>query len=163
MGHTTTFSEIVTFSIVSVSYDLCSLFVFGWLLNPFLNVCFVIFLWNTVTFHLSICKTWMSFFQVLTLCLSMCNCLKLGSNSSLLGSKLTGDCRLPLLHKDHSGLIKPQNAGPGTKGSANVLFNTSEAVLPENSNTDLVKDGIFAEFSPLQRMILCGRPHKYWL
>lgn len=44
----------------------------------------------------------------------MCKGLRFGSNSSLLGSKFTGDCLLPLLHSDHSGLIKPQNAGPET-------------------------------------------------
>lgn len=49
---------------------------------------------------------------ILTLCLSICRGLKLGSNNKRCGSKLTGDCLLPLLHSDHSGFIKPQNAGP---------------------------------------------------
>lgn len=49
---------------------------------------------------------------LLTLCLSICKGLKFGSNNKRCGSKLTGDCRLPLLHNDHSGLIRPQNAGP---------------------------------------------------
>lgn len=48
----------------------------------------------------------------LTLCLSICKGLKLGSNNKRCGSKFTGDCRRPLLHKLHSGFIKPQNAGP---------------------------------------------------
>ena len=50
-----------------------------------------------------------------TLCLSICKGLKLGSNNNRCGSKLTGDCLLPLLHSDHSGFIKPQNAGPEIK------------------------------------------------
>lgn len=49
---------------------------------------------------------------ILTLCLSICKGLKLGSNNNRCGSKFTGDCLLPLLHNDHSGFIKPQNAGP---------------------------------------------------
>lgn len=49
---------------------------------------------------------------ILTLCLSMCKGLRLGSKRSRCGSKFTGDCRLPLLHKLHSGLMSPQNAGP---------------------------------------------------
>lgn len=48
----------------------------------------------------------------LTLCLSMCKGLKFGSKSKRCGSKLTGDCRRPLLHSDHSGFMSPQNAGP---------------------------------------------------
>lgn len=53
--------------------------------------------------------------SVLTLCLSMCKKRRFGSNSNLSGSKLTGDCLRPLLHSDHSGLMRPQNAGPITK------------------------------------------------
>lgn len=45
----------------------------------------------------------------------MCKGLKLGSKSNRCGSKLTGDCLRPLLHKCHSGFIKPQNAGPLVK------------------------------------------------
>jgi len=52
---------------------------------------------------------------VLTLCLSMWIFRRFGSKSSLCGSKLTGDCLFPLLHRDHSGLISPQNAGPEKK------------------------------------------------
>lgn len=50
---------------------------------------------------------------LLTLCLSICKGLRFGSKSSRCGSKFTGDCRRPLLQSDHSGLINPQNAGPG--------------------------------------------------
>ncbi len=48
----------------------------------------------------------------LTLCLSTCNGRRLGSNNSWDGSKLIGDWRRPRLHKLHSGLMRPQNAGP---------------------------------------------------
>lgn len=51
----------------------------------------------------------------LTLCLSICKGLKLGSNNKRCGSKFTGDCRRPLLQSDHSGLMSPQNAGPVIK------------------------------------------------
>lgn len=56
----------------------------------------------------------------LTLCLSTCNSRRFGSNSSLLGSRLTGLCLRPLLHRDHSGLIRPQNAGPVTNRTVYV-------------------------------------------
>lgn len=56
----------------------------------------------------------------LTRCLSICKCLKFGSNSKRCGSKLTGDCRRPLLHSDHSGLMSPQNDGP-TKNYQNFI------------------------------------------
>lgn len=45
----------------------------------------------------------------------MCKGLRFGSNNKRCGSRFTGDCLLPLLHKDHSGFIKPQNAGPENK------------------------------------------------
>ena len=35
---------------------------------------------------------------------------------------MTGDCRLPLLHKDHSGLMRPQKAGPGMKKKNEISF-----------------------------------------
>ena len=50
--------------------------------------------------------------SILTLCLSRCKGLRLGSNNKIDGSRLTGLCRLPLLQSDQSGLIKPQNWGP---------------------------------------------------
>lgn len=50
----------------------------------------------------------------------MCKGLKLGSKSNRCGSKLTGDCLRPLLHKCHSGFIKPQNAGPFVKEKRRV-------------------------------------------
>lgn len=53
--------------------------------------------------------------MLLTLCLSMCKGLRFGSNNKRCGSRFTGDCLLPLLHNDHSGFIKPQNAGPEIK------------------------------------------------
>lgn len=54
------------------------------------------------------------FWIALTLCLSMCKCrsTRSGSNSSLSGEISIGDWRRPLLHIFHSGLIRPQNAGP---------------------------------------------------
>lgn len=57
---------------------------------------------------------------ILTLCLSICKGLKFGSNNNCCGSKLTGDCLLPLLHNDHSGFMRPQNAGP--EKQANNMF-----------------------------------------
>lgn len=47
-----------------------------------------------------------------TRCLSMCSGRKFGSYSKRCGSRLTGDWRRPLLHSDHSGLMRPQKAGP---------------------------------------------------
>ena len=37
--------------------------------------------------------------------------VRLGSKVSVAGSMLTGDCRRPLLHIVHAGLIRPQYAG----------------------------------------------------
>lgn len=49
---------------------------------------------------------------ILTLCLSICNGRRYGSNRSLSGSTFIGDCRRPLLHIFHCGLIRPQKPGP---------------------------------------------------
>jgi hypothetical protein len=69
---------------------------------------------DQLSYHMELKQCWAEGVTWLTLCLSMCSCLRFGSNSSLLGSRLTGDCLLPLLQRLHSGLIRPQNAGPAT-------------------------------------------------
>lgn len=58
----------------------------------------------------------------LTLCLSKCKGLRLGSNNSRCGSRFTGDCRLPLLHRLHSGLMSPQNAAPLKKNCKKIYW-----------------------------------------
>lgn len=70
----------------------------------------------------------------LTLCLSICNGLKFGSYSKRCGSKFTGDCRLPLLHNDHSGFMRPQNAGPGF----NSIKKNTHLQLPKKNCIDLL-------------------------
>lgn len=67
---------------------------------------------NTMNVYIAIDIIHHHFSTWLTRCLSTCKTRKLGSKSNFCGSKLTGDCRRPLLHRDHSGLIKPQKAGP---------------------------------------------------
>lgn len=66
----------------------------------------------------------------LTLCLSMRMCFKWGSYRSCFGSTFTGDWRLPLLHRLHSGLTRPQNSGPESK-----CYNKNDHYLQHNSIT----------------------------
>lgn len=61
-------------------------------------------------------------FLTFTLCLSMCNGRKYGSNSNLSGSMSMGDCRRPFEHIFHCGFIKPQNAGPEIKHKKKTHF-----------------------------------------
>lgn len=89
---------------------------------------------------------------MLTLCLSMCKGLRLGSYSSRCGSKLTGDCLRPLLHSDHSGLIKPQKAGPGMEREQDqITICTAQHTIHIHSNLCVIS---FSWYSIVDRIII---------
>ena len=62
----------------------------------------------------ALCVEKIGLFCCPTLCRSRRSGTNCGSYSSCSESMLTGDWRLPLLHKLHSGLTKPQKSGPET-------------------------------------------------